>query len=394
MFKKYFPIFEKQPDLVYFDSAATALKPKALLDSISNYYQSISANVHRGLYKNSELATELYDKSREYLKDFFLSNFDYSYTYNASYALNILAHIFLKNLDKSKKIVITEIEHNSNLLPFIEFAKLYNIEVLVVPYSNNFEQSILDSLDETVSLLSMTAMSNVLGNKIAIKKIIDKCRSLGVKTVIDASQLSMHLDLSDISDCDAFVFSAHKVYGPTGLGILAVNQNFMPDVKPVFFGGGMVLDVSLDSSDYVRGPQALEPGTPNIAAAIAFSDTLRFLDKLGKEKLIQYEDDLAQYLYTKMSELSFIEPISDLSRPATIFSFNIKGVHAHDVSYALSLKNICVRAGKHCTNLLHEKSLMLSSGVRVSLGIYNTKQEIDFLCSELLNVYKEFNRKL
>jgi cysteine desulfurase/selenocysteine lyase len=394
MFKKYFPIFEKQPDLVYFDSAATALKPQSLLDSINNYYQNISANVHRGLYKNSELATEFYDKSREYLKDFFLSNFDYSYTYNASYALNILAHIFLKNLDKSKKIVITEIEHNSNLLPFIEFAKLYNIEVLVVPYSNNFEQSILDSLDETISLLSMTAMSNVLGNKIAIKKIIDKCRSLGVKTVIDASQLAMHLDLSDISDCDAFVFSAHKVYGPTGLGILAVNQNSTPDIEPVFFGGGMVLDVSLDSSDYVGGPQALEPGTPNIAGAIAFSDTLRFLDKLGKEKLIQYEDDLAQYLYTKMSELSFIEPISDLSRPATIFSFNIKGVHAHDVSYALSLKNICVRAGKHCTNLLHEKSLMLSSGVRVSLGIYNTKQEIDFLCSELLNVYKEFNRKL
>lgn len=394
MFKKYFPIFEKQPDLVYFDSAATALKPEALLDSINNYYQNISANVHRGLYKNSELATELYDKSREYLKDFFLSNFEYSYTYNASYALNILAHVFLKNLDKSKKIVITEVEHNSNLLPFIEFAKLYGIKVLVVPYSKNFEQSILDNLDETVSLLSMSAMSNVLGNKIAIKKIIDKCRSLGVKTVIDASQLAMHLDLSDISDCDAFVFSAHKVYGPTGIGILAINQNFMPVVRPVFFGGGMVLDVSLDGSDYVRGPQALEPGTPNIAGAIGFSDTLRFLDKLGKEKLIQYENDLAQYLYTKMSELSFIEPISDLSMPATIFSFNIKGVHAHDVSYALSLKNICVRAGKHCTNLLHEKSLKLGSGVRVSLGIYNTKQEIDFLCSELFNVYKEFNKQL
>ena len=394
MFKKYFPIFEKHVDLVYLDSAATSLKPAVLMEGLSEYYLEYTANVHRGLYPNAEKVSEDYEQARFKIAQFINAKpQEIVYTYNATDALNMIASGLNSHMLNGKKVLISESEHHSNLVVWQEFVKRNQMQLCVVDYADNWEEEFLAQIDNDVALLGLSLMSNVTGFEPSnLKKIIQKASECQVLTVFDACQSIVHKrhDVQQLQ-CDFLVFSAHKLYGPTGLGILYLNEPMLKLLKPTRFGGGMVSDVQKFDSQYLDGPMKFEAGTPNIAAVIAFAKVLDFLEQLGLDKIFEYEKSLGNYLQTSLSELSGFRVLGGLGTPRSLYSLDFDAVHSHDVAYGLGLNNVCVRAGQHCTNPLHA-SLNSRASLRVSIGMYNTKEDVDIFVSELKNVLSFFKK--
>ncbi len=396
-----FPIYESQSDLVYLDSAATALKPKIVIDAMNRYYFEYSANVARGLYPLAEGATTALDAARKTVAHFVNAEKPESviFTANATQAINLVALGLESRITEKNNIVVTELEHHSNYLPWKELSKRTKAEFRIARFdtSGTVDTAHLTSLiDEGTSIVAFSAVSNVFGVIHPVKNIIRAIREKnpGVLILIDACQAAGHIPV-DIQDWDAdfVVFSGHKLFGPTGIGVLAGKQPSLESLVPMNVGGGTVLDACSKVTEYKKLPENLEGGTPNIAGAIGLAKAIEYVETIGLGSIHDHEIELSQYAIEKLTqafgdEIHILGSIDPHTR-AGIVSFALAGLHPHDLAHLLGEENICVRAGEHCASPLHRR-LSLGATTRLSLSIYSTRTDIDRLITAMQKIRQIF----
>ncbi|MCX7870775.1 MAG: aminotransferase class V-fold PLP-dependent enzyme [bacterium] len=402
-----FPFFKNNPEIVYLDNAATTQKPYILLEKEKEFLEKYYSNVNRSASKFSFHTTELLDKSRDIISKFINSNFnEIFFTYNATYGLNYLALFLAYNyLKENDEVILTQMEHHSNLLPFTYLSKIFNFKIKIWKLNNNLELD-LNDLEKLITpktkVISITYMSNVLGVVNNIESISNIVKEKGIMLLIDAAQGIVHneIDTKKI-DIDFLVFSAHKLYGPTGLGVVYINKKHFKNLQtktPAFAGGGIVSKVNIDENLIDIGllgfPYYFEPGTPAISQIYSFSHVINYLENINYYDYKTYEIKLTKYLVNKLQELGFIELYgydrNEVSRNRFgIVPFNVKNVHSHDVSTVLDNYGIVIRVGHHCAQLINKK-LNVDSTCRVSLAFYNISNEIDTLIQALYQVKKIF----
>lgn len=389
--KSQFPILSNNPGLVYLDNAATTQKPRRVIQKISEFYSKYNSNVHRGLYPLSEKSTELYEESRRTVAKFINAEpEEIIFTSGATDGLNAIATMLSSSglIDKHPRIVLSELEHHSNILPW-QRLNPRSIEYLML--TSDFA---IGSSAETkrVDVIALTHASNVTGSILNIKEILARNNNYEF-SVLDASQSIAHMKV-DVKDLgvDFMVFSSHKVYGPTGVGVLYAKKEILEALDPFRVGGGIINEVKRDSATWANLPEKFEAGTPPIAEAIGLSEAVRFIQELGFEKVRLNEQELRIYLVEKLKSISGIRiyhPPLNIDALG-IVSFTIDGIHPHDLAQYLGDRKICVRAGHHCTQILHREVLNIPASVRVSLGVYNTKSDIDKLIEGVNSAMKYF----
>lgn len=397
-YKQLFPIFRNSPDLVYLDSAATRLKPKSVVDKLVEYYTKYSANIHRGIYGMSEEATEEYEKARAKVAEFIGAgkNSEVVFTKGTTEAINLVMHGWgEKFLKADDEMVLTIMEHHSNMVPWIWLSKKTGVKLKYVGIDEKTYRLKLDELRRLISprtkLLAICQVSNVLGTINPVKEIVKIARGISprVKVLVDGAQAVAHMpvDVKELG-ADFYAFSGHKMYGPTGIGVLWVKGGTGGEMEPVNFGGGMIAEVKIDDFSEAEAPGNFEGGTPPIAEAIGLGAAVDFIRMVGWEKIMPEETELVDYALKKLKDIEGVRIFS--SGQGGVVSFSVEGIHAHDVAQILADRGICVRAGHHCAMPLH-KILGVEATVRISLGLYNTKEDIDRLIEGLETVKKIFN---
>ncbi|HEY4695143.1 MAG TPA: cysteine desulfurase [Candidatus Nanoarchaeia archaeon] len=394
-----FPILGRQiygKKLVYFDNAATSQKPKAVIEAIADYYRTSNANVHRGVHKLSEEATEGYEAARKRVANFVNAGDarQIIFTRNATEAINLVAYAWgRKNIKKGEEILLTEMEHHSNLVPWQILAAEVGAKLKFIPIDENGELSWRKSLHKLVTnktkLAALTHVSNVLGTINPVKEIIEDIRNLksDVRILIDGAQAVPHLPVSiQTLGCDFYVFTGHKMLGPTGIGVLWARKDLLEEMPPFLGGGDMILEVGFEKSTYNYIPWKFEAGTPHIAGAIGLAAACDYLAKVGMKKVREHEQELTAYAQKALSEIKnlVIYGPKKLEKRAGVISFNIvdkKGkvaIHPHDLASILDGEGIALRSGHHCAQPLM-KVLGINAAARASFALYNTKEEIDRL---------------
>lgn len=396
MNKTDFPLFTSQPKLVYLDSAATSLKPQLVINKITEYYSSYSANIFRGVYDMSEKATAEYEEARESVKNFIHAprTEEIVFTRNASESINLFVSGIEAHLKEGDEIVTTIMEHHSNFVPWQQLAlkkKLIFTVVLDLDLSNIRWE---DYVSEQTKVLAITQVSNVLGSVNSIVNIIQEVKKINPHclVVVDGAQAIPHMkvDVQDL-DCDAYVFSSHKMLGPTGVGVLWVKKELLETFSPYQYGGDMIRSVKIEKTEFADLPHRFEAGTPHIAGVIALKEAIYYLDGIGLDKIHVHEVELAQLCYDRLHE-EFGDDISIIGpkkRESGVVAFSVKGVHAHDVAQLLNEDHIAVRAGHHCAMPLHEH-LGIEASVRASFYLYNIEEDVDKLITSLKKVRKVF----
>lgn len=397
--KKDFPILSRTVNdrkLIYLDSAATTQKPLCVIDAIDNYYRNTNANVHRGLHTLADEATAAFEKTRGLVAEFLgkVKPEEIIYTRNATESINLVASSWGRaNIMKGDRIVTTQMEHHANLVPWIVLAKITGAELEYLKIDEDGYLN-LDNMGKVIAsntkLVAVTQMSNVLGTINPVGEIIDFAHKRGAMTLIDGAQSIPHMPVDVKSlDADFYAFSAHKMLGPTGLGILYGKKSFLERMEPVNFGGEMINEVRYDYADWAELPYKFEAGTPNIAGAAGFGSAIEYLNKLTMEAIRNHEVELTSYALERLAELETIKifgPLNPEHRGGAI-SFVDKDIHPHDIAQFLDSRGIAVRAGHHCAMPL-TKLLGVPATARASFYIYNTKDEID----ELARALKEMRR--
>jgi cysteine desulfurase/selenocysteine lyase len=397
MLEKDFTILQNRK-ISYLDNAATTQKPKIVIDSIKDFYEKYNSNVHRGLYTLSEEATLKLEDARKIVAKFI--NADYNeivFVKNTTEGLNNLANSIERTLviTKEHNIVSTVIEHHSNFVPWQQLAKRTGAEFRVIDYDTK-AQKLLDlskSVDENTLIVAFTGMSNVTGLKIDIKKIVKEIRKKNNNAIIivDATQLIAH-DIVDVKnlDVDFLVFSAHKVYGPTGVGVVYGKKLLLEKIHPFHYGGNMVNKVELQDTTWADIPEKFEAGTIDTPGIVAFSKALEYLNKNNYKKLLQYEESLKNYALTELRKIKQVKIIGHNNREVSygpVISFTLDKVHPHDLSSICDEHNVCIRAGHHCAQPLMKKLGLLATS-RLSISFYNTKADIDKLVESIKNAIK------
>lgn len=396
---KDFPILKQQVHgnrLAYLDSTATSQTPIQVIDAIDDYYKRYNSNVHRGVHTLGSLATDGYENARETVRRFINAKYfeEIIFTRGTTASINIVAHSYGDaNVNEGDEIVVTEMEHHANIVPWQQLAKRKKAELKFIPLTEDGELAIEDvkaTINEKTKIVAIAHVSNVLGTINDIKAIAEIAHDHGAIISVDGAQAAPHMDI-DMQDLDAdfYSFSGHKMLGPTGIGVLYGKRTLLNNMEPVEFGGDMIDFVDKYEASWADLPTKFEAGTPLIAQAIGFAEAIKYLQNLGFEAIHQHEAMLTQYAYDKMSEIEGIEiygPAKD--RRAGIITFNMTDVHAHDVATAVDTEGVAVRAGHHCAQPLM-KWLKQSSTARASFYIYNTKEDIDQLV-ESLKQTKEF----
>lgn len=391
-----FPIFTHQPDLVYLDSAATALKPASVIAAEVAYYERFSANIARGIYPMAEQATLAFEKTREQVAKFIgATSKEIIFTAGTTASLNLAANLLMPKLEAGDAILITATEHHSNFLSWKELAKKNGAELRILPVQADgaLDLTTLPSLvDSRTKIISLSAVSNVLGIINPLPKIIATIRSLNpdVLIVVDAAQAVGHIAV-DVKawDADFVAFSGHKMFGPTGTGVLYGKHTLLEQLPPVTFGGGMVLDACAPETLYKESPARFESGTPNIAGIIGFGAAIDFINSIGLAAIRTHEVELIAYTLRRLKE-EFGEALrvigtTNPEQKSGIISFTLEGVHPHDTAHLLGDRGICVRAGLQCAAPLHE-ALDLSATTRISLSVYNTEADIEKLITGIKEV--------
>lgn len=398
MLRSRFPIFKAHPQLVYLDSASTTERVDVSLEAERDYYINCNANVHRGLYPMAEAATEKYEAVRDLVKRFLHARerAEIIFTKGSTESLNIVAQRwggqFLKREDE---VVLSVLEHHSNLVPWQRAAQETGAVLRFCPITRNgnLDYTTLEKLiTRKTKMVSITGLSNTLGTVVDIPRVVRFAKKVGAKVCIDAAQLAAHLPI-DVQkwDIDFLAFSSHKIYGPTGAGVLYAKREILENMDPWLYGGDMIREVHLFTSTWNDLPWKFEAGTPNIAQIIGMGAALAFMMKLGIKVIENHDRTLQEYAFKKLSELSFVTvygPKSFQQRRGSL-SFTVEGVHPHDVAAILGEEGICVRAGHHCTMPLMQ-ALCLISTVRASFGIYNTREDIDKMILGLEKVAQVF----
>lgn len=377
-------------NIVYFDNGATSLKPKCIADSIADYYNNYSANAHRGDYDLSLEVDSKYEETRTLVKEFINAkkNKEIIFTSGATDSLNKIIFGYFKNyLNKDDEVLITKSEHASNVLPWFELQDDIKIKVKYIPLINLEVtlDNVKNSITDKTKVISIAHITNVVGDIRPIKEIIDYAHSKNILVIIDGAQSVAHtkIDVQDL-DVDFLAFSAHKMLGPTGVGVLYGKEELLNNIKPIIFGGGMNSSFQFDGTRiYSELPSLLEAGTPNIAGVIGFGEAIKYLNNIGMNNISKYEKDLKKYAVNKLKEVKDIIIYNENSESG-IITFNIKDIFAQDLAIYLNKYNICVRAGNHCAKILKD-DLGIKNTCRISLYFYNTKEEIDYLVKILNN---------
>ncbi|MDP2838042.1 MAG: SufS family cysteine desulfurase [Candidatus Moranbacteria bacterium] len=395
--KKAFPIFTHHPDLIYLDSAATALKPAVVIASEQAYYEQCSTNIARGIYPLAEQTTTAFEESRATVARFIGARTpeEVIFTAGTTASLNLTADLLASRITKEDNIVTTALEHHSNFLPWKELAKRNKAELRIVPVTETGTlhlEALKKLVDNHTKIVAFSATSNVLGTINPVSEIIRIIRSLNKETVIivDAAQAVGHIPVDVVAwDADFIAFSGHKLFGPTGVGVLFGKQTLLNQLSPVAFGGGMVLDACALETLYKDAPARFEAGTPNIAGIIGLGAAITFIESIGVAEIHAHETKLARYACQALQK-AFGDDIRILAAKnpedqSSIVSFTLTGAHPHDTAQLLGEHNICVRAGLQCAAPLHE-ALNLSATTRLSFSIYNTEHDIDLLITRLKEI--------
>jgi cysteine desulfurase/selenocysteine lyase len=401
--RKDFPILKRtvhdNKPLVYLDNASTTQKPKQVIDAITNYYNNYNANIHRSVYSIAAEATEAYEKTRDKISKFLnvKNRKEIIFVRGTTEAINLVAYSWgRQNIQKGDIIVTTEYEHHSNIVPWQLLAKEKGAKLEYIRIDDNGEL-LLDDLDsylETgkVKIVAFSQMSNVLGTISNAEEIIKRCKKAGVKTLVDGAQSVPHMKV-DIEklDCDFFAFSAHKMLGPTGVGILWARKEILENMQPFHGGGDMILQVHKYETTWNELPHKFEAGTPNIADVIGFSAAIDYLNNIGMDTIRQHEIELTSYALTKMSNVKGITLYGpkDPEKRGGVISFNFSNIHPHDVADIIDKEGVAIRAGHHCAQVLMEK-LKIPATNRASFYIYTTKDDIDILINSLNKVTELF----
>ncbi len=397
MNREDFPLLNK--DIIYLDNCATTLKPKVVIDSINDYYSNYSANAHRGDYDISLKVDEMYEGVRDSVKRFInaKSTKEIVFTSGTTDSINMIVNGYFNDyLFEDDEIIITKSEHASNVLPWFNLANEKKIKIRYIELDDNYEVSI-EKLKKVVNsktkVISIAGITNVIGDERPLKEIIEFAHANSILVIVDGAQMVPHkkVDVRAL-DIDFLGFSAHKMCGPTGVGVLFAKEELMEQIKPVRLGGGM--NESFDDVDkvYLKPiPTRLEAGTPNIAGVIGLGAAIDYLNKINLIDIRRYELELGKYLYQNLSKIRHIELVN--KKPSSIISFNVKDIFAQDVAVYLNKYGICVRAGNHCAKLIKDE-IGVKNTVRVSLYFYNTKEEIDKLVDLLKDRSKILNEML
>ncbi|QQZ10493.1 cysteine desulfurase [Heyndrickxia vini] len=400
--RKLFPILDQEVNghpLVYLDSAATSQKPYSVIEAINNYYKEDNSNVHRGVHTLGTRATDKYEGAREKVRRFInaSSTSEVIFTRGTTTSINTIANSFGRdNVKEGDEIVISYMEHHSNLIPWQQLAKQKGATLKYVPMQEDGTIT-LDDVQKTVTsntkIVAIMHVSNVLGTINPIKEITKIAHNNGAYMVVDGAQSTPHMkiDVQDL-DCDFFAFSGHKMCGPTGIGVLYGKRELLENMEPVEFGGEMIDFVDLYDSTWKELPWKFEGGTPIIAGAIGLGAAIDFLEDIGMENITKYEHQLAEYALNKLSEVKGITiygPMDPMKR-AGLVTFNLDDVHPHDLATVLDAEGIAVRAGHHCAQPLM-KWLKVSATARASFYLYNTEEDIDRFVAGLLKTKEYFS---
>ena len=397
MNREDFPFFKE--DIIYLDNGATSLKPKCVIDKMVDYYTFYPANAHRGDYDLSYKVDQEYESTRELVKDFIHAKAleEIIFTSGTTEALNMIVNgFFAPLLEENDEVLITNSEHASNILPWFKLAKNKGVLVNYIPLDSNYYLT-MDNLKKSISpktkVISIAGVTNVIGDIRPIKEICAYAHEHNIFVVLDGAQMVPHMpvDVTDL-DVDFLAFSAHKMCGPTGVGVLYGKLELLEHLEPTVLGGGMNESFDNPSEIYLKGlPARLEAGTRNIAGVIGFGEAIKYLKKIGMDNIHKYELDLRKYLIDKLMPLKHID-IINMESDSGIITFNVNGIFSQDVAYYLNKYNICVRAGNHCAKIL-KSSVGVTNTVRVSLYFYNTYEEIDNLV-ELLSNYDKIVKEM
>jgi len=378
-------------NIVYLDSAATSLKPKQIAESISDYYNNYSANTHRADYEIGLKVDEKYETTRLLVKDFINAKKtkEIIFTNGTTDSLNKIIFGFFKYyLNESDEVLITKSEHASTILPWFELADEKNIKVSYMPLNERYEltlDNVIKSITDKTKVICIAHITNVIGDVRPIKEIIKYAHKNNILVIVDGAQSVAHtkIDVQDL-DVDFLAFSAHKMLGPTGVGVLYGKEEYLNNTRPIIFGGGMNASFDYDKKRiYDEIPNLLEAGTPNIAGVIGLGSAINYLNKIGMDNINNYELELKKYAIEKLKNVPNIIIYNEFSRSG-IITFNIKDIFAQDLAIYLNKYDICVRSGSHCAKILKDE-IKIKNTCRISLYFYNTKQEIDYLVKVLSN---------
>lgn len=392
-----FPILTrkvKDKPLVYFDNAATTQKPQVVIDALTDYYKQYNANIHRGIHSLAEEATAAYEATRDTIKHFINAEHreEIIFTRGVTESINLVAYSWGKaNLKEGDEIIISGMEHHSNIVPWQLIAASTGAIIKVIPVNDQGELSIEEYhklLSDKTKLVSIVHASNALGTINPVKEIIAAAHDNGALVLVDGAQSSVHLDI-DVQDldCDFFVISSHKVYGPTGIGVLYGKKSILESMPPFMGGGEMIKEVSFEASTWNDLPYKFEAGTPNIADTVALKAAIDFVSEIGKENIRAHEDELLQYATSQLKSLDGVKLIGEAKHKVSVASFVIDGVHPQDVGILLDNQGVAVRTGHHCTQPLM-KRFDIPGTIRASFAMYNTKEEIDVMIHALNKAIK------
>ena len=404
--RKDFPILKREihgHPLAYLDNAATTQKPKCVIDALVNFYEKHNSNISRGVYTLAEEATEIYEDGRETVAKFIgvADSGKIIFSRGTTESINLIAAAWIQpKLKAGDRIIVTEMEHHSNLVPWQLAAQTSGAELLYWPINLESEKSGIGSLDlqkfeemlknatkikQGIRLLAVTAVSNVLGTVNPIAEIVKISHSHGVPVLVDAAQAIARMPI-DVArwDCDFLAFSGHKIYGPTGIGVLYVKNERLEEMQPFQGGGGMIRQVNRQTSTWADAPQKFEAGTPPVAEVYGLTAAVEYLSDIGMQEIQQHEIELTTHALKRFAEFNDLELYGpqDINSRSGVLSFNLRNVHPHDIAQVLDESGIAVRAGHHCTQVLH-KRLGIVASVRMSFGLYNNTSEIDLLISAL-----------
>ena len=395
--RKQFPVLQRElkgKPLVYFDNAATSQKPQSVIDALVDYYSNYNANIHRGIHTLAEEATAAYEATREAAREFIgaASVEEIIFTRGTTEGINLVAYTWGRtNIKKGDEIIISTLEHHSNIVPWQLLALETGAVLRVIPINESGElllEEYYKLLNKRTKLVSVVHASNALGVINPVKEIIDAAHKVGAIVMIDGAQSTVHLDIDVIAlDCEFFAFSSHKIYGPTGAGVLYGKKELLEAMPPFHGGGEMIKEVTFEKTTYNDLPYKFEAGTPNIADTVAMKAAFEFINGLGKENIRRHEDDLLRYATDQLTAIPGLEIKGNVANKVSVVSFVVENIHPQDIGILLDNYGVAVRTGTHCTMPLMQ-CLNVTGTTRASFAAYNTREEIDIMVSSLDKVIK------
>lgn len=398
-----FPILQQEVNgfpLVYFDNAATSQKPKVVIDALNSYYTEVNSNVHRGAHTLADLATGQFEDTREAARQFInaASTEEVIFTKGTTEGINLVAYSFGRSqIQKGDEIIISTMEHHSNIVPWQILCEEKGATLKVIPINDEGEiifEEFEKLLSEKTKLVSVVHVSNALGTINPVEKIIEAAHKLGVPVLVDGAQSSPHFDV-DVQkmDCDFYVFSSHKVYGPTGMGVLYGKKALLEAMPPFIGGGEMIKEVSFKGTTFNELPFKFEAGTPNIADTIAMKKAFDYVNQIGKQNIANHEHELLAYATEVFESIDGLRIIGQAKEKVSVLSFLIDGIHAYDIGMALDATGIAIRTGHHCAQPLMER-FGIEGTARASFAVYNTKEEVERVGKSLDRIASRFKTKI